>query len=75
MLGHLEHKGMYTVAKWDNEDKMYYGTFRNEGDIVDFMSPTYNGFLKEFHRAVDEYYQHCHDIGKELSVKAYAVLD
>lgn len=74
-MGHLEYKGMYTVARWDSKDKVYYGTFRNEGDVVNFMAPTFNGFLYEFHRAVDDHFQHCHDIGKQPTIKAYAILD
>lgn len=74
-MGYFEYKGMFTTARWDKSDKVYYGRFNNEGDVVDFISPTLNGFVFEFHRAVDEYFQYCHDIGKQPTIKAYAILD
>lgn len=75
VMGHFEYKGIRTVIEWDWEDLLYYGTFRNDGDTVDFMASTLDGAISEFRMAVDDYYQYCHNIGKELSVKAITILD
>mgnify|MGYP003571496142 CR=1 FL=1 len=60
----LEYKGYYTVIKIDFENHQLYGKIEDISDLVNFMSDSIEGIVREFHSAVDDYLKFCSEIGK-----------
>lgn len=60
----LSYKGYYTYVKIDFECHSLYGKIEDISDYVDFESDSVEGIEKEFHSAVDDYIDFCHEVGK-----------
>ncbi len=67
----LEYKGYYTDIEIDFEAGEFYGKLEGITDLVDFSSDVkegVNGIIREFHSAVDDYIDFCHELGREPKV-------
>lgn len=71
MSNNLEYKGYIANIEIDFESNEFYGEIKNIGDFVNFISDISEGILgiiREFHSAVDDYINFCHDIGKNPDI-------
>ena len=65
-----EYKGYYAHIEIDFEGHILHGKIDNIGDLVTFESDTVPGIISEFHSAVDDYIDFCHEVGKNPDVQA-----
>lgn len=61
----LEYKGYYTKVQFDSESMKLYGKIEGISDFVIFECSDINQIEKEFHAAVDDYWEFCAEVGKE----------
>lgn len=54
-LNTLIYKGYFTRIHYSAIDKVLYGKIENINDLVNFESKSARGFIKEFHKAVNDY--------------------
>ena len=63
-----EYKGYIADVSIDFEGHILHGKIDGIGDLVTFESETVDGIIREFHSAVDDYIDFCHQHGKEPEV-------
>ena len=71
MSSQLEYKGYYAKVEIDFEANEFYGEIENISDFVNFISEIKDGvagIIREFHSAVDDYLDFCHEMGKAPNV-------
>lgn len=64
----LEYKDYWTNIEIDFESHMLHGRLEGIRDLVNFESETVDGIIREFHSAVDDYLEFCHEMGKKPNV-------
>lgn len=68
----LEYKGYHTKIEIGFEDGIFYGQIEGIRDFVNFMSDVNEGIpgiIREFHSAVDDYIDFCHEVGKQPEIE------
>lgn len=59
------YKGYRAFFGYDSDNDIYYGQiYKDNGDLVDFISDTKDDVEEQFHKAVDDYLEFCKEIGK-----------
>ena len=61
----LQYKGYFTNIAYSAEDMILHGKIEGIDDLVTFESESSLEIEKEFHAAVDDYLDHCKEIGKD----------
>ncbi|MBQ9416442.1 MAG: type II toxin-antitoxin system HicB family antitoxin [Clostridia bacterium] len=61
----LQYKGFFTNIAYSAEDMVLHGKIEGIDDLVTFESESPLEIEKEFHAAVDDYLEHCKEIGKD----------
>lgn len=67
MDNQLEYKGYRAKVEIDFEANEFYGKLDGISDFVNFISNISEGvpgIIREFHSAVDDYLEFCHEVGK-----------
>ncbi len=59
-----ESKGYFARVCWYKDDNLYFGQLSGISDLVVFHGETAADIETQFHAAVDEYLEFCHEIGK-----------
>lgn len=61
----LEYKGYHAKIVYDDDSLSLFGKLYGIRDLVTFESDSPVEIVKEFHSAVDDYLEHCKEIGKD----------
>lgn len=64
----LKYKDFFTIIRFHEEDKIFYGKIENVEDSVNFHANTLDDIEKEFHLAVDNYIEMCAFYDKEIKL-------
>ena len=67
-MRYLTYRSYKTTMRWDEDDKIYYGKVEDIDDLVSFHSEHVETFEKEFHKAVDDYFIFCEEVGKTPNI-------
>ena len=59
------YRGYHTTIRYSPEDDVFYGKFDGIRDLVNFHSPSPDGAVKEFRKAVKDYLIFCREIKKK----------
>ena len=59
-----EYKGYFARVCWYKDDNLYFGQLSGISDLVVFHGETAADIETQFHAAVDEDLEFCHEIGK-----------
>lgn len=60
----MEYKGYYADVTCDMQSGKLRGILRGIEDYVDFSADSLKELEHEFHMAVDDYLEFCHEVGK-----------
>ena len=72
MSSQLEYKGYHANVEIDFEANEFYGELIGIRGLVNFMSDVNEGIpgiIREFHSAVDDYIDFCHEVGKQPEIE------
>lgn len=59
------YRGYHTTIRYSPEDDVFYGKIDGIRDLVNFHSPSPDGAVKEFRKAVKDYLIFCREIKKK----------
>lgn len=60
----IDYKGFVSVLKYDEEEKIYYGTYEAERIAIGYEGDTAVDAIAEFKADIDEYIEDCRERGK-----------
>lgn len=63
MKNHLEYKGYIGSAELDTEGKCFVGRLLYITDVIAYSALDYDGLVKSFQEAVDDYLEMCREAG------------
>ena len=61
----MEYKGYHAVISYDADDNILVGTVFGISDYLGFHGSSVEEAGAMFHQSIDNYLQHCKEIGKE----------
>jgi len=64
----LKHKGYIGSVNFDADDRIFHGRVMGLEDVIGFEGSTVNELEQDFHNAVDDYLETCHEIGKKPEI-------
>ena len=64
-MSNLQYKGYYGVVEFDAEAEIFHGEVIGLTDVITFQSDTAKGVKEEFKASIDDYLEHCAELGRE----------
>ena len=61
----LKYKGYTGSVEFEAEDRIFHGRILGIGDVIGFEGASVGDLEKDFHDAVDEYFETCRQMDKE----------